>query len=181
MNNSILHIRTLVWFRLLLLCLNVRACFNACAQPLPKTIQATAINVFDMTQELSAQNEYAMEVFYADLAIQGLVNRTNTTKIYFSNCPVEWSWTYPPGSGNLVQWPADAAQLNDGLIPVPQSKPILSASLTYPVLSCLVTNYVKKVKLITINMPVQSRFENDEAQISIKVCIGELHSPTQAK
>lgn len=122
-----------------LLCLIVGVGFDANASLLPKTTQAQSIEVFDLTQDLAAENDRAQEAYYAITAIQGLVNRTNTDKAYFTNTPIQFSWGNP---GPPYSDPDDQAALEDGLIPVSQLyKPSVNTNLTYPVLGCLLSRY----------------------------------------
>lgn len=111
---------------------------------LPKTSPIQGVQVFDLTVDLSSRTAQAREVYFLAVVLQGLVNRTSSDKIYFTHSPTEWGW-YVPASDPL-NWPADQAWLDDGLIPVPHTVPMLDKAKTYPVLSYLLQNYGSYIK-----------------------------------
>ncbi len=103
----------------------------------PKMPATKSIEVFDLTQDLSAQTWEAKEAYMICTVIQGIVNRTSAKKIYFTHSPQEHAW---------IPAPTDQYLLDDGLIPVPRTTPTLDTSKKFPVLSYLLAHYKSAIK-----------------------------------
>jgi hypothetical protein len=109
---------------------------------LPKTPQAKKVIVVDMKDDLAEtvlveRWDFAKEALAVSTVIQGIVNRTSTTKLYFIHTPQEH---------NRKAYPADLWQLEDGMIPVPRVNAVLPAGKKFPGLSYVLANYRKYVK-----------------------------------
>jgi len=96
----------------------------------PKTPPTTSIIVLDMSHE-NANNWRDFEAQVASLVIQGIVNRTSSEKIYFTNVSYPWRW----------QGEIDHFALANNLVPVPKTYPTIDTSKEFPVLSYLMQHY----------------------------------------
>lgn len=109
---------------------------------LPKTPLASKVIVVDMKDDLAEtvpdeRWNFAKEALAVSTVIQGIVNRTSTTKLYFIHTPQEH---------NRKAYPADLWQLEDGMIPVPHENAVLPVGKKFPGLSYILANYRKYVK-----------------------------------
>lgn len=144
---------------------------------LPKTPQATELTVFDLSKDLSLKNADAKNVYATLCAIQGLVNRTSTNKIYFTNSPNDWYWSPAVPENDPRRWPADLHWLNDGTImPLPKTTPALNNSLTYPVLVYLMANYSGFISGKVMTPSFDSPASSDGAFAAAVTACGKLNA-----
>ncbi|PZF80042.1 carbohydrate-binding protein [Jiangella anatolica] len=101
---------------------------------LPKMPPATSVVVLDLSKDKSEHSWETTEALLAITTIQGIVNRTSSTKIYLVNAPQKWTGVWNPA-------PTDQWALDDGLVPVPKTYPVLDQTKRFPVLSYLAQNY----------------------------------------
>jgi hypothetical protein len=111
---------------------------------LPKNLPTRSVEVYDVSQDIAAQDWPAKEALLACTAIQGLVNRTSPHKIYFTHTPQAQYWQ---------PFPADAAALADGMIPVARTAPRVDSSVKYPVLSHLAATYLGRYAKGAVRYP----------------------------
>lgn len=104
---------------------------------LPKNIKTDKVLVFDLSHDLQNHDAEAKEAYMAITSIQGIVNRTSTTKIYLTHTPQEHTWT---------PYAADQSWLDNGLIPADKEYPSLNYGKKYPVLSYLLEHYQDQLK-----------------------------------
>ncbi len=104
---------------------------------LPKNIKTDKVLVFDLSHDLKNHDAEAKEAYMAITSIQGIVNRTSTTKIYLTHTPQEHTWT---------PYAADQSWLDNGLIPADKEYPSLNYGKKYPVLSYLLEHYQDQLK-----------------------------------
>jgi len=122
----------------------------ACYTPLlPKTPPTSLIIVLNVSHDLSSKSW------------QGLVNRNSREKIYFVNMPQEHDFT---------PWPADQAALDDGIIPVLETRPTLDTTKTYPVLSFLLQNFSSVIKGKIYYPSLSSSVVNGAVMAAITAC-----------
>ena len=139
---------------------------------LPKTAPTSAITVFDLSQELTARSHASYEAYEACLAIQGIVNRSSSNKIFFTHSPIEWSWNL--SRSNIRNLPFDQYWIDDGLIPVPVSQPSLNNSNTYPVLTYLLQTYGAYLKGMVMTPDANSAKNYDGARAAAYTACGIL-------
>ena len=132
---------------------------------LPKNPPTRSVEVYDMSQDLAAQDWQAKEALLACAAIQGLVNRTSPHKIYFTHTPQEHYWQ---------PFPADAAALTDGMIPVAQTAPQVDSAVQYPVLSHLAATYLGRYAKGAVRYPSLSSVVIDGAVTAAVTAAGHL-------
>lgn len=104
---------------------------------LPKTPETKKVIVFDLSHDLKNHDAEAKEAYMAITSIQGIINRTSSTKIYLTHTPQEHDWT---------PYPADQSWLDNGLIPAEKEYPPLDYGKKYPVLSYLLEQYNNQLK-----------------------------------
>ncbi|MBP3961503.1 carbohydrate-binding protein [Paenibacillus lignilyticus] len=122
---------------------------------LPKMPATSAVVVLDITKDKSEHSWESTEALLAITTIQGIVNRTSSTKIYLVNAPQKWTGIWNPPATD--QW-----ALDDGLVPGTKTYPTLNPSKRFPVLSYLVQNYASYIKG-SVLYPSLSTTVNDSA------------------
>ncbi|MEV0849125.1 hypothetical protein AB0J21_25185 [Streptomyces sp. NPDC049954] len=132
---------------------------------LPKNPPTRAVLVYDVSQDIAAQDWEAKEALLASVALQGLINRTGSVKVYFTHTPQEHYWK---------PFAADVAALEDGLIPAGHSTPRLDRSKKYPVLSHLAATYLNGHTKGAVRYPALSDKVVDGAVTAAVTAAGQL-------
>jgi hypothetical protein len=139
---------------LLLVVLSVTVGNSLCAQDgpyepvLPKVLSLDGVVVLDWAHPKTGAIE--KEDFRATLlSFQGLVNRTESTKVYFTSVPIRVFETGDERNAlGKLAGPGDPCVLwlEEGLIPGERKKPVLDAASPHPVFDYLWENYRHLVK-----------------------------------
>jgi hypothetical protein len=139
---------------LLLVLLSVTVGHSICAQDvpyepvLPKVLSLDGVVVLDWAHPKTGAIE--KEDFRATLlSFQGLINRTERTKVYFTSVPIRVFETGDERNAlGKLAGPGDPCilWLEEGLIPGERKKPVLDAASPHPVFDYLWENYRHLVK-----------------------------------
>lgn len=110
---------------------------------LPVTAPATTFVVVNLKQDLPAAAGFhseAADAYVTLAAIQGIVNRTSRSKIFFAGAPSTWDWK---NERNREQQMIDAG-VYKGMVTL--STPPLDKGKKYPALSYLAANYKSLIR-----------------------------------
>ena len=141
--------KALAFFLLLMIYTSTLVLAQIYKPVLPASVPTTELVVLDLIKDIfppdgsNGRKTVHDDVLLTLTAIQGLVNRTSPSKIYFLNEPTYYpdSWKKESKFHAENQWMLD---LN--LYPVPIIKPEVDNNKTYPVLSYLLKHYSSFIK-----------------------------------